>query len=132
MTPGDIHLPSYQGHCVKVSTINGSKSHMPAAMLVTPGAIVGGGQTFLDLANYSFPIESDLGTRMPPALQALFAGSGDDDDGSGIDEVYDVPVSTWRASTQSPGSHAHIDHVGDPSVFPPTTELVVGSRVQSE
>lgn len=115
---------------------------MLAESLVSPAR---DGQKYMDLANYSFLIESrhrdqsvlfdlafmkDLDSKMPPALKALFAGGGDD--GSGIDEVHDVPDTLESHGTALSSinaviwSHAHIDHIGDPSVFPPTTELVVG------
>ncbi|KAK5119240.1 hypothetical protein LTR85_007854 [Meristemomyces frigidus] len=144
MTPEDIHLPPYQGHCVKVSVINGSKAHMLAEMLVAP-APRDGWQKHMKLANYSFLIESpdlgkkvlfdlafmkDLDDRMPPALKALFAGGNEAD--SGVDEVHDVPETLQAHGVDLAGidavvwSHGHIDHVGDPSVFPPSTELVVG------
>ena len=101
------------------------------------------GQKHLDLANYSFLIESlhhnkrvlfdlafmkELDDRMPPALKALF----DNENAGGIDEVHDVPDTLQTHGVELARidsiiwSHAHIDHVGDPSVFPPTTELVVG------
>lgn len=146
MTPDEIQFPPSQGHCAKVSVINGSKSHMLAEMLVSPAL---DGQKYLDLSNYTFLIESphlgqkvlfDLGfmknldTRMPPALKALFASS---EDVSGIDESHDVPDTLQAHGVELSGinaviwSHSHIDHVGDPSVFPPTTELVVGPGLKT-
>ena len=141
MTPDDIHFPPYQGHCVKVSVINGAKAHMSAEMLVHPAP---DGQKYMNLACYSFLIESghrkqkvlfdlafmkDLDARMPRSLKALFAG---DEHVMGIDEFQHVPDTIkahgidLSAINAVIWSHAHIDHVGDPSVFPPSTELVVG------
>ena len=104
----------------------------------------------MNLADFSFLIESrkcnqkllfdlafvkDLNDRIPPALKALFAG--DERDTGGIDEFHNVPdtiqaqginISTINAVIWS---HAHIDHVGDLSVFPPTTDLVVGPRLKA-
>ena len=147
MVPEDVHFPPYQGHCVKVSVINGAKSHMPADMLVQ-GAPQG--QKYMNLADFSFLIESrhcnqkvlfdlafmkDPNDRMPPSLKALFAGN--EHDMGGIDEFHYVP-DTIQAQGISLSeinaviwSHAHIDHVGDLSVFPPNTDLVVGPGLKA-
>ena len=146
MIPEDIHFPPYQGHCVKVSVINGAKSHMLARMLVHPAPQ---GQKYMDLADFSFLIESrhcnqkvlfdlammkDLGDRMPPALKAVFAGT---EDAAGIDEFYHVPDTIQAHGVDLSVInaviwwHAHIDHVGDPSVFPPSTDLIVGPGLKA-
>ena len=52
MDPHDIRFPPYQGSCVKVSVINGAKSHMLARMLVHPAPE---SKRYLNLAGYSFP-----------------------------------------------------------------------------
>ncbi|KAK5135781.1 hypothetical protein LTR08_004607 [Meristemomyces frigidus] len=76
----------------------------------------------------------DLDSRMPPALKAVFAGS---EDILGMHEVHDVPDTLKEHAIDLSSinaviwSHAHIDHVGDPSVFPPTTELVVGPGLKA-
>lgn len=142
MTPDDIIFPQYQGHCSKVSIINGARSHFPAANFVIPAR---DDHKYLDMACYSFLIESehkhqkvmfdlsfmkDIDARMPPALKAMFAGG--EDDGGAVDEVHDVPDTLQHHGTPLSDinaiiwSHSHIDHVGDPSVFPPSTELIVG------
>ena len=147
MIPEDIHFPPYQGHCVKVSVINGAKPHMPANMLVHPAPQ---GQKYMNLADFSFLIESrhcnqkvlfdlafmkDLGNRMPPALKALFAG--DEHDMGGIDEFHNVPDTIQAQGIRLSvinaviWSHAHIDHVGDLSVFPPNTDLIVGPGLKA-
>lgn len=99
---------------------------------------------YLDLADYSFLIESqhrdqkvlfdlafmqDLDTRMPPSLRPFLAGPekvmGIDaaQDIPGTLQLHNIPLSTINAIIWS---HSHIDHVGDPSVFPRSTALVVG------
>ncbi|ERF68650.1 hypothetical protein EPUS_09475 [Endocarpon pusillum Z07020] len=146
MAPDDIHFPPYQGHCVKLSVINGAKAHMATQMLVHP---VPDGQKYMNLACYSFLIESphrnqkvlfdlafmkDLDARMPPSLKALFAG---DEHVMGIDEFHHIPDTIKAHGIELSAinaviwSHAHIDHVGDPSVFPPSTELVVGPGLKA-
>ena len=146
MIPEDIHFPPYQGHCVKVSVINGAKSHMLASMLVHPAPQ---GQKYIDLADFSFLVESrhcnqkvlfdlammkDLEARMPPALKAALA---DDKNASGIDEFHHVPDTIQAHGLDLSEinaviwSHAHIDHVGDLSVFPPSTDLIVGPGLKA-
>ena len=146
MIPENIHFPPYQGHCIKVSVINGAKSHMLARMLVHPAPQ---GQKYMDLADFSFLIESrhcnqkvlfdlammkDLVDRMPPALKAVFAGT---EDAAGIDEFYNVPDTIQAHGVDLSEinaviwSHVHIDHVGDPSVFPPSTDLIVGPGLKA-
>ena len=114
---------------------------MLAEMLIHP---VPNGQKYMDLACYSFLIESrhcnqkvlfdlafmnGLDARMPPALKAIFAS---DEHVMGIDEFQHVPDTLQAHGIDLSAinaviwSHAHIDHVGDPSIFPPSTELVVG------
>lgn len=102
------------------------------------------GGRYLHLADYSFLIESrhceqrvlfdlafiqDFNIRMPPSMKPLLAGP---EKVMAIDVVQDIPdtlklhnihLSTINAIIWS---HSHIDHIGDPSDFPPTTELVVG------
>ena len=147
MIPEDVDFPLYQGHCVKVSVINGANSHMLADMLVHPAPQ---GQKYMDLADFSFLIESrhfnrkvlfdlafmkDLGDRMPPALKALFAG--DEHVKGGIDEFHNVPDTIQAQGIELSEinaviwSHMHIDHVGDLSVFPPNTDLVVGPGLKA-
>ncbi|KAL8727922.1 MAG: hypothetical protein Q9181_005535 [Wetmoreana brouardii] len=147
MAPGDINLPAYQGHCVKVSAINGARSHMLARMLVHPPPP---DNKYLDLAGYSFLIESshrdqkvlfdlafmkDLSARMPPTLKAMLRAG--DDEVMRIDELHDIPTTVQQHGLDLAAinaviwSHAHIDHVGDPAVFPPSTELVVGPGLKA-
>ena len=141
MTPEDIHLPAYQGQCVKVSVINGAKAHMLTSMLLEPASYC---QDFIDLACYSFLIESrnckrkvlfdlafmkDLEARAPPVLRGFLSG---DKPVMRIDEFHHIPdiLETHGIELSEINaiiwSHAHVDHVGDPSVFPPTTDLVAG------
>ena len=141
-----VHLPKYQGHCVKVSIINAAKLRMQASELVAPAPQR---QKHRHLADYSFLIESphcdekvifDLGflkdysARMPPSLKDFFL----DEDAIQISEVLDIPdtltahgieLSTINAVIWS---HAHLDHVGDLSVFPPSTAVIVGPGFEEE
>ena len=141
MVPSDIDFPPYKGHCVKVSVINGARAHMLSELLVHPAPK---GRKYLDMAHYSFLIESEhcqkkvlfdlafmqnLHSRMPPALKAMFAGN---EEVMGIDDFQHVPDTIKAHGMELSAidaiiwSHAHIDHTGDLSVFPPNTELIVG------
>jgi glyoxylase-like metal-dependent hydrolase (beta-lactamase superfamily II) len=146
MLPTDIQFPPYQGHCVKVSVINGAKSLMSAQMLVTPTRA---SQRYLELAGYSFFIESaqndkkvlfdlafmkDLQTKSPPSLKPMLSNK----DIMRIEELRNVPSVleehnvSLSTITSIVWSHAHIDHTGDPSTFPPSTELVVGPGLKTK
>ncbi|KAJ5603246.1 hypothetical protein N7537_006202 [Penicillium hordei] len=136
-----IDFPPDQGHNVKISVINGATSKMRTDLVMDPAPA---DKSHITLAGYSFLIESqnrgqkvlfdlafmtDLETRMPPAVKALFAGG---EDMMTIEELQDVPSTIQAHGIDLSAinaviwSHAHIDHVGDPSVFPPSTKLVVG------
>jgi glyoxylase-like metal-dependent hydrolase (beta-lactamase superfamily II) len=139
MLPAIPELPLSQGHTVKVSIMNGALSHLPAGLLVDPTIH---GHEDIQLANYSFLIESphrgkkivfdlafmkDLDHRMPPALKRILeSGPG------GVDASYDIPDTLVQHEVPLSSineifwSHSHIDHVGDPSVFPTSTDLIVG------
>ncbi|KAG8630139.1 hypothetical protein KVT40_001758 [Elsinoe batatas] len=140
--PQDVHFPQYQGHCVDVSIIDGGITHMLSQMLVHPAPKQ---QKYLRLADYSFLIESrhrrqkalfDLGfmanvmERMPPVLKPAFANIADPI--MKIESIHDVPtvLQTHRIPLSTINtiiwSHSHLDHTGDPSVFPPSTSLTVG------
>ena len=139
MLPPIPDLPTTQGHTVKTSIINGAMSHLPAGLLVDPTIT---GHEEIRLADYSFLIESDhrdrkllfdlafmkdLDERMPPALKCIFEGGP-----GGVDATHDIPDTLVKHGVPLSSineiiwSHSHIDHVGDPSVFPSSTDLVVG------
>jgi glyoxylase-like metal-dependent hydrolase (beta-lactamase superfamily II) len=140
MLPQAIKFPPYQGHCVKVSAINAAKSRMLAALLVTPAPPH---REFLNLAGYSFLIESphraqkvlydlafmnDVANTAPPALKPFLSNKAiitidESQDVSTVLQDHGVRLSSVNAIVWS---HAHIDHTGDPSVFPPSTDLIVG------
>lgn len=150
--PEDIQFPTYKGHCAKVSVINGATTQMLSSMLVHP-APSSAAHKYMRLASYSFLIEShhrsqkvlfdlafmkDLFIRMPNSLKNMLAeGSDVVDPVMKLESLCDVPDSL---QTHGRGlseinsiiwSHAHIDHVGDPSVFPYSTDLVVGPGFKS-
>lgn len=150
--PEDIQFPTYRGHCAKVSVINGATTQMLSSMLVHP-APSSAAHKYMRLASYSFLIEShhrsqkvlfdlafmkDLFTRMPISLKNMLAGGSDViDPVMKLETLCDVP-DTLQAHGQDLSeinsiiwSHAHIDHVGDPSVFPYSTDLVVGPGFKS-
>lgn len=150
--PEDIQFPTYRGHCAKVSVINGATTQMLSSMLVHP-APSSAAHKYMRLASYSFLIEShhrsqkvlfdlafmkDLFTRMPDSLKNMLAGGPDVvDPVMKLESLCDVP-DTLQAHGRDLSqinsiiwSHAHIDHVGDPSVFPYSTDLVVGPGFKS-
>lgn len=116
---------------------------MPAAHLVTPDAT--GFEVFKDGPSFAFLIEHgpsgkkilfDLGLRkrfreLPPAIKHFLETAGWDvrveKDVADILEEGGIPPSDIDAVVWS---HYHWDHVGDMSLFPPETELVVGPRFQ--
>lgn len=150
--PGDIQFPTYKGHCAKVSVINGATTQMLSSMLVHPPPS-SAAHKYMRLASYSFLVEShhrsqkilfdlafmkDLFNRMPPSLKAMLAGGTDVvDPVMKIESLCDVPDTLREHGQDLSGinniiwSHAHIDHVGDPSVFPSSTDLVVGPGFKS-
>ncbi|KAI0105342.1 hypothetical protein F4776DRAFT_647067 [Hypoxylon sp. NC0597] len=123
---------------VKVSIIDssGRLAHVPTKLFFEPHI---DGFDFWEAPTYSFLIEHghsgekllfDLGLpkdpeNYPPAVQKAVEGwrlSAERDvrdvlieNGVNLDEIKDI---IW--------SHHHFDHTGDPSVFPPSTNLVVG------
>lgn len=145
--PEDIQFTTYKGHCAKVWVINGATTQILSSMLVHP-APSSAANKYMRLASYSFLVEShhrsqkvlfdlafmkDLFTRMPPALKPMLAGGTDVvDPVMKIERLCDVPDTLQAHAQDLSGinsiiwSHAHIDHVGDPSVFPFSTDLVVG------
>lgn len=58
--------------------------------------------------------------------------------GGGIESITDVPDTLTQHDLILASinaiilSHQHIDHVGDPSVFPPTTDLIVGPTFRAK
>ncbi|EAT84562.2 hypothetical protein SNOG_08286 [Parastagonospora nodorum SN15] len=140
MLPADIQLPPYQGHCVKLSVINGAKSFMRAGLLVNPAPT---NHEHLELAGYCFLVESqqlrqkvlfdlafmeNVTARAPPSLQPMLNNKDvlrieECRNIATVLEEHNVDLATINSIIWS---HAHIDHTGDPSVFPSSTELIVG------
>jgi len=141
-TPSNIQFPPYKGHCVDLSVISGGTTQMLSKMLVQPALDE---QKYMRLANYSFLISSshrrrkalfdlafmkDVLDRMPPALKAMFAMS--EEEVMKLEEVIDIPDALQAHDVELGAvndiilSHSHIDHFGDPAVFPASTNLVVG------
>jgi len=137
-------LPAYRGSTVGVSALFVGNVSIPTSLVLqTPMP----GHDTLDLPLYSFLIENekagkkvlfDLGLmkawkeRAPGLLDMTQRFNAT------INVLADVPEILTSASIPLTSidsiiwSHHHIEHTGDPSLFPPTTSLVVGPGFKSD
>lgn len=152
VTPSELVLPEHQGHCVKVSVINGAMSRMRRDVLVAPSPATLKGSSnlqreFLTLSSYSFLIESqhrnekvlfdlaymqDLEQRLPPTAKQVLLGGNGTEGILNVDEYQSIPDILTDAGIELSSitsiilSHGHVDHTGDPAAFPASTRVVVG------
>ncbi|GLA63284.1 hypothetical protein AtubIFM55763_009763 [Aspergillus tubingensis] len=132
-------LPYDMGTIVEVSVIHAGRTTVPTAYVVDRPIA---GHSVLDMPCYSFLIENrrlnkkvlfDLGIRknwkekLPPSIlhQIQSAKALVDIEQDVADQLRNanVPLESINAIIWS---HHHMDHTGDPSLFPPSTDLIVG------
>ncbi|KAK0202309.1 beta-lactamase-like protein [Desarmillaria ectypa] len=138
----DLGIPSSLSTVtVKAMNVGGSSTCLPAAFFMEP--ILPGYETF-NIPIYAFLIEHettgkrlmfDLGLRkdqesLPPAVQQLLTlwksqGFGIAVDEDIFDKLQEGGVDPATINTVI-WSHSHMDHTGDMSKFPGSTELVIG------
>ncbi|KAL1736209.1 hypothetical protein EV714DRAFT_242621, partial [Schizophyllum commune] len=137
-TPSSLNIPSGDATVVvrAFDSVDPTKSRIPAAFFLSP-VLEGHEEIFFPA--YAFLIENprtgrrvmfDLGVRepssYPPQVRQMFEHPGvemvvhdvvDQLVKGGVD-LESIDTVIW--------SHTHVDHVGDVSRFPPSTQLVVG------
>ncbi|GMG35316.1 unnamed protein product [Aspergillus oryzae] len=142
-------LPEFKGSTVDVSIIHAGQITVPAVYILQSPIP---GHDLLDIPCYSFLIENkrrkkvlfDLGPRkdwrekLPPTRSTMKTdGSlkvlGQIESARAVVKIeQDVADQLSKAKIPLESintiiwSHHHMDHTGDPSLFPPSTELVVG------
>ncbi|KAH8698401.1 hypothetical protein BGW36DRAFT_460325 [Talaromyces proteolyticus] len=135
----NIFLPLSKEQSVEVSIIHGGRTTVPTKYVVqTPIP----GHDLLDIPCYSFLIENksqnkrilyDLGLmkawkeKQPPAIlnQIEAANAVMDIKSDVTDQLVDAGIQLGSINAVI-WSHHHVDHTGDPSLFPPSTSLIVG------
>ncbi|KAH8924722.1 Metallo-hydrolase/oxidoreductase [Atractiella rhizophila] len=144
MSSDNLSLPAFRGTNVRVSLIHCGRTTVPTAYVVTKQIT---GHDILDIPCFSFLVENerigkkvlfDLGLmkawkeKQPPAIlgQIEFAKAAMDITQDVADQLKanQLPLELINAIIWS---HHHIDHTGDPSLFPKTTALVVGPGFKS-
>jgi len=143
-TSSSVQLPAYKGFTVRVSILVAGKAVAPTTMMIqSPIA----GHDVMDIPAYSFLVENDtagekvlydLGfmkawkEKLPPLIVEQVQSSG-----ITIDIPSDVADMLNSASVPLSSvdsiiwSHHHVDHMGDPSLFPSSTSLIVGPGFKS-
>ncbi|KAH8924719.1 Metallo-hydrolase/oxidoreductase [Atractiella rhizophila] len=144
MSSDTLSLPAFRGTNVRVSLIHGGRTTVPTAYVVTRQIT---GHDILDIPCFSFLVENerigkkvlfDLGLmkawkeKQPPAIlgQIEFAKAAMD---ITLDVADQLKANQLHLELINAiiWSHHHIDHTGDPSLFPKTTALVVGPGFKS-
>ncbi|KAI0265667.1 hypothetical protein BC834DRAFT_970028 [Gloeopeniophorella convolvens] len=136
--------PAFQGTTVCVSILNAARIIIPANLLVQPHIP---GHDVIDAPAYSFLIENDrtgqkilfdLGIVKAFATKSPTKWLNDiQSSGAKIEVPSDVPDILTAAGVPLTSinaiiwSHHHFDHTGDPSLFPPSTALIVGPGFKS-
>ncbi|KAL1747021.1 beta-lactamase-like protein [Schizophyllum fasciatum] len=136
--PSTLNLPSGDATVIvrAIDSVDPAKSFIPAALFLGP---IPSGRELMFFPDYAFLVENprlgrrvmfDLGTRdlktYPPSVQTMLEQPGvnfvvnevPDQLVKGNIDLASVDAVIW--------SHTHVDHVGDVTKFPPSTELVVG------
>ncbi|KAE8401215.1 hypothetical protein BDV37DRAFT_296346 [Aspergillus pseudonomiae] len=133
-------LPEFKGSTVDVSIIHAGQITVPAVHILQSPIP---GHDLLDIPCYSFLIENnrsqkvlfDLGLRkdwrekLPPTSQIESAKAVVKIEQDVADQLSKAQIPLESINTII-WSHHHMDHTGDPSLFPPSTELVVGPGFQ--
>jgi len=139
-TPPELHIPSSSA-TVNVSIINtgGILKGMPTSIFLEPAIE---GHEYLAAPVYSFLIQNaaqnnrtlvfDLGLKKdwrdwPPPLYERIVGSGATVEvPKTVREILDEGGVDTKSVEAVIWSHHHLDHVGDVSVWEPSTKLIVG------
>ncbi|KAF2089267.1 metallo-beta-lactamase superfamily protein [Saccharata proteae CBS 121410] len=135
--PPSLDIPP-SSTCVEVSILNTTTDMVvPASGFVKP---ILTGHEFINLPTFSFHIRHpsgkeilfDLGARKdwwnfsPPTLTFLKKVIPALHVPKGVNEILEEGGVKLENISSIVLSHWHWDHTGDPSLFPPTTELIVG------
>ncbi|KAI9448920.1 hypothetical protein F5148DRAFT_987866 [Russula earlei] len=130
--PSSLVLPPYKGSIVRVSALDDGRIALPAKFLIQPPMF---GHDILDIPAFCFLGENDqagkkvmfdLGivkawsTKIGPTRESV---RGEEHCSCLFSSLSSIKAIIW--------SHHHIDHRGDPSLFPSTTSLVVGPNFKS-
>ncbi|KAM3089399.1 hypothetical protein ACMFMG_000998 [Clarireedia jacksonii] len=135
----NLHIPP-SSSTVRIQIINTTSriADFPTSLMVQPSIA---SHPYLDCPSYSFLITHpssqtsllfDLGTRpdwkkLPPhVIDPLIANKCDIS--ADILSQHQIPLSSISAIIWS---HYHFDHIGNPSLFPPSTSLIVGPGFKS-
>ncbi|KAL1710574.1 hypothetical protein EV121DRAFT_251352 [Schizophyllum commune] len=141
-TSSELNIPHSNATVIvkALNSIDSEKSHIPAALFMSP--VLPGREDYW-FPDFSFLIENpalgrrvmfDLGARdpatyPPPIAQQLelpfiqfVVNEIPDQLVKGNIDLKSIDTIIW--------SHAHMDHIGDTTRFPPSTDLVVGRGMQ--
>ncbi|KAL4922248.1 metallo-beta-lactamase superfamily protein [Aspergillus aurantiobrunneus] len=138
-------LPKYTGSTVDVSVIPAGQVTLSTAFIIKDPAP---GHDVTTAPCYSFLIENkakgkkllfDLGLpkawreKLPPKILAFIeAGNGSLDIKKDVADHFREAGVPLESIDGIIWSHHHMDHVGDPSVFPPSTALIVGPGFKTD
>ncbi|KAI0301696.1 beta-lactamase-like protein [Multifurca ochricompacta] len=139
-----LQLPPFNGSIVRVSILYAGRMEIPTAMMLQPQIP---GHDIVDAPIYSFLVENDkVGKKLmydlgmmkdweerqaPPIRNQMQSANVTVDIPSDVVDILksaSVPLSSINSILWS---HHHADHTGDPSLFPPTTSIIVGPGFKS-
>ncbi|KAI0275157.1 metallo-beta-lactamase superfamily protein [Gloeopeniophorella convolvens] len=140
-----LSLPPFVGHTVNLSVIDTTRLVFPAEQELQP---IVPGNTVLYFPSFSFLIQSehtgqsvlwDLGVPKnheaiyPPDILAHVEGVGINFTVTAdVSEVLTKNGIALKSINSIFWSHHHFDHWGNPALFPPSTDLVVGPGFEAD